>query len=108
MLQWRPGSDTEVMWNDRQGDQHVCHLLDVKTKQQRTLPRPIYALSPDGKYAITADFARIQRMRPGYGYVGLPDPCASQRAPEEIRCLENESGDRQNGIDLLARRRGPN
>ncbi len=63
MLQWRPGSDTEVMWNDRQDDQHVCRILDVNTKEQRVLPRPIYALSPDGNDAITADFARIQRMR---------------------------------------------
>ncbi|TWT73191.1 hypothetical protein [Allorhodopirellula solitaria] len=83
MLQWRPGSESEVIWNDREGDQHVSRLLDVKTKKQRTLPRPIYALSPGGKYAITADFARIQRMRRGYGYVGLPDPCADERAPEE-------------------------
>src|SRR5262245_35961075 len=29
MLQWRPGSRTEVLWNDRQEDQLVCHLLDV-------------------------------------------------------------------------------
>lgn len=83
MLQWRPGSDSQVLWNDREGDRHVCRLLDVKTKQTRVLPRPVYALSPDGKYAITADFSRIQRMRPGYGYVGLPDPCSDQRAPEE-------------------------
>ncbi|TWU16048.1 hypothetical protein Poly21_32530 [Allorhodopirellula heiligendammensis] len=94
MLQWRPGSASEVMWNDRQENQHVCRLLDVKTKKLRTLPRPIYALSPDGKYAITADFARIQRMRPGYGYVGLPDPSARQRAPEEsgVWRMEIETG----------------
>ncbi len=83
MLQWRPGSNREVVWNDRQDDMHVCRVLDVKTRKLRTLPRPIYALSPDGKSAITADFSRIQRMRPGYGYVGLEDPCADQLAPED-------------------------
>jgi len=83
MLQWRPGSESEIVWNDRQDDAHVCRVMDVKTKELRTLPRPIYALSPDGKFAITADFSRIQRMRPGYGYVGLSDPCAEQRAPED-------------------------
>ncbi|TWU33415.1 hypothetical protein [Novipirellula artificiosorum] len=83
MLQWRPGSTTEVVWNDREGDRYVCRVMDVKTRKQRTLPRPIYALSGDGSYAITADFSRIQRMRPGYGYVGLADPCARQRAPED-------------------------
>ncbi len=82
MLQWRPQSESEVVWNDRQGDQYVCRVMNVKTKELRTLPRPIYALSADGKWAITADFSRIQRMRPGYGYVGLEDPCTTLRAPE--------------------------
>lgn len=83
MLQWRPQSAREVVWNDREGDRHVCRVMDVKTRKTRTLPRPIYTLSPDGKWALTADFSRIQRMRPGYGYVGLTDPCADQRAPAE-------------------------
>ncbi len=83
MLQWRPRSKSEVVWNDRQGDRHVCRILDIKTKKLRTLPRPIYTLSADGHSAITADFARIQRMRPGYGYVGLADPCHDDRAPRE-------------------------
>jgi hypothetical protein len=83
MLQWRPGSTSQVVWNDRNDDQHVCRVLDINTKEMRTLPRPIYALSGDGKYAITADFSRIQRMRPGYGYQGLVDPCHAERAPEE-------------------------
>ena len=74
MLQWRPQWATEVVWNDREDDRHVCRVMDVATRNVRTLPRPIYTLSNDGQWAITADFARIQRMRPGYGYVGLTDP----------------------------------
>jgi hypothetical protein len=58
-------------------------LLNVETREIRTLPRPIYAVSNDGNWAITADFARIQRMRPGYGYVGLNDPRAQSRAPDD-------------------------
>lgn len=83
MLQWRPGSPEEVIWNDREGQQHVSRIMNIRTREVRTLPRPIYALSPDGRWAITADFSRIQRMRPGYGYVGLSDPCRQHRAPEE-------------------------
>jgi hypothetical protein len=82
MLQWRPKSNSEVVWNDREDDRYVCRIMDVKTQQLRTLPRPIYALSSDGRYAITADFARIQRMRPGYGYVGLQGEFPQERAPE--------------------------
>ncbi len=95
MLQWRPESDTEVVWNDREGDRYVCRLKNVKSGQVRTLPRPIYTLSHDGRWALTADFSRIQRMRPGYGYVGLADPHAKQRAPDEsgVWKMDMESGE---------------
>ncbi len=94
MLQWRGESD-EVIWNDREQDQHVCRILNVKTRATRTLPRPVYALSPDGKWAITADFSRIQRLRPGYGYVGLQDPCHRERAPENsgVWRMDMETGE---------------
>ncbi len=37
MLQWRPGSTSEILWNDRQDGEFVCHILDVKTGKKRTL-----------------------------------------------------------------------
>ena len=83
MLQWRPGSDREILWNSRQGDRFVCHILDVRTKRKRTLPFPIYTLSPDGRTAVAADFRRINDMRPGYGYTGLPDPHGDELAPKD-------------------------
>jgi len=95
MLQWRPNSKNEVVWNDRQDERYVSHILNVETGKQRTLPRPIYTLSPDGRWAITADFARIQRMRPGYGYVGLQGRYPQQRAPEDsgVWKMNLETGD---------------
>ena len=49
MLQWVPGTQSEVIWNDREGDHFVSHILDAKTRKRRSLPAPIYSLSPDGK-----------------------------------------------------------
>jgi hypothetical protein len=83
MLQWRPDARSEVLWNDREGDRHVCRVMDMRTRQPRTLPRPVYTLSHDGCWALTVDFSRIQRMRPGYGYVGLQDPRQHERAPRD-------------------------
>jgi hypothetical protein len=56
-LQWRPKSD-EIMWNDRSDDfkGFVCRVYDFKSGKRRTLPRPIYDLSPDGSTALTHDF----------------------------------------------------
>ena len=83
MLQWLPGSKSTVLWNDRQGDRFVCHMLDVNSNERKTIPHPIYSVSPDGKSAVTADFRRINDVRPGYGYAGLPDPYADELAPTE-------------------------
>jgi hypothetical protein len=82
MLQWRPGSDRQVLWNDRQADRYVCRLLDVDSGQMETIDHPIYAVSPDGETAVAADFCRIQDVRPGYGYPGLPDPFANELQPK--------------------------
>ena len=97
MLQWRPGSKTEVLWNDRQGDHFVCHVLDTKTRRKRTIPHPVYSVSPDGRTAVTPDFARIQDMRPGYGYPGVPDAHSGDMAPKDsgIWRVDLESGTRR-------------
>jgi len=83
MLQWLPGSKSEVLWNDRDGDRFVCHILDVLTKKKRTIPFAIYTVSPDGTWGLSTDFRRLNDMRPGYGYAGIPDPHTDDAAPKE-------------------------
>jgi hypothetical protein len=74
MLQWLPGSKTDVIWNDREGDRFISRVKNVKTGKERVLPAPVYTLSPDGKSAIYPDFRRLNDCRPGYGYAGILDP----------------------------------
>jgi hypothetical protein len=83
MLQWLPGSKSEVLWNDRQQDQFVCHVLDVQTHKRRTIPHPVYTVSPDGRWAVASDFRRVNEVRPGYGYAGPPDPFRDALAPKD-------------------------
>lgn len=82
MLQWRPGSRNEVMWNDRKDDRFICHILDVNTAKQRTLPFAFFTVHPSGKSALGLDFARLEYMRPGYGYGGVSDRNGNILAPE--------------------------
>jgi hypothetical protein len=82
MLQW--ASAHQVVWNDREGDRFVARLLNVRTGQVRTLPQAIYALAPNGRFAVGTEFSRIQNLRPGYGYAGVPDLHAGEKAPAEI------------------------
>jgi hypothetical protein len=81
MLQWIPGTESKVIWNDREKDKYVCHILDVKTMEKHTLPAPIYALSPNGKEAVSCDFSRVADCRPGYGYAGIKDRFFDEMAP---------------------------
>lgn len=84
MLQWVPGSSEEVIWNDRLGDRFVSRFYNIRTKVEKIFPMAIYTLSPDGAFALSADFNRIQDLRPGYGYAGIPDPFANTQAPAEV------------------------
>lgn len=83
MLQWLPQSAHEIVWNDRIDGRFVCHILNVRTGRKRTLPHAIFTLSPDGQSALSIDFHRLEDMRPGYGYMGIPDPWYGVNAPEE-------------------------
>lgn len=83
MLQWLPGSDSEIIWNDRIEDRFVARIMDVQTRKTRTIPHAIYCVSPNGKVAVAPDFRRINDVRPGYGYAGLPDPHAEDLAPND-------------------------
>jgi len=83
MLQWIPGSPSRVIWNDRRGDGFVSIIKDIKSGEEKIIPKAIYALSPDGVHAIGTDFARIQNYRKGYGYPGSRDPYKHQNAPEK-------------------------
>ncbi len=109
MLQFIPGSASKVIWNDRQGDQFISHIRDILTGEQKILPFPIYTLSPDGRTALSVDFERINDLRPGYGYAGIPDPHKEVLAPENAgiyRC-DLESGEKELIISLAEMNRLP-
>lgn len=84
MLQWIPGSETDVIWNDRDGDRFISRILNTKTGRTRELPQPIYALGPNGDWAVTTDFRRLNDTRPGYGYAGIPDPNGDVLEPDNV------------------------
>ena len=96
MLQWLPGSTTEVIWNDRQRRTlRQPHPDDVRTRQgARRFRRRSIRSSPDGKSAIYPDFRRLNDCRPGYGYAGLPDPNRDDAGPRRCRDLEPGPGSR--------------
>jgi len=109
MLQWLPGSISEVVWNDRQGERFVCHILDVATGRRRTVPSPVYTIAPDGRTAFAPDFRRINHTRPGYGYAGLDDPWRDEPAPAEsgIWRVDLQTGQAELIVPLARMLEGP-
>ncbi len=82
-LQFIPSTNSKVIWNDRIGDKFVSRIKDIKTGKERVINTPVYALSPDGKWAVTVDYSRVDDMRKGYGYSGLSDKFANEKYPSQ-------------------------
>ena len=85
MLRWLPGSgDREIIYNDFQLGQFVAVIHNLETGHRRLLPRPVYALTPDGRGAVTVNFTRLHHFYLGYGYPGGPaDGQLDQPAPAD-------------------------
>ena len=82
MLQWLDGGRTgKIIFNDRQKDRFVCRIVDVHGGPERVIDRPAYGVNPQGTHAVSLNFARLAHQRPGYGYVGLPDPWRAELTP---------------------------
>ena len=79
--QWIPGEFNKIIFNDRRKDRFVSVILDIESEEREILPLPIYALSPDGSFALTVNFARLYRLG-GYGYPGVADPTRNDPIPE--------------------------
>jgi hypothetical protein len=85
MLQWLGSApEREVVFNSITDKQPSATILDVPSGKSRTLPRPVYALSHDGEQAVSLDFARLHRLRPGYGYASYAEEFADDPAPEKL------------------------
>ncbi len=83
-LQWlATAPDREIIFNDRTPDGFVAVIMDIQTGKKRILPRAVNIVSHDGKSALTLNFSRVHRFRPGYGYPGMADPSISDPAPAD-------------------------
>jgi hypothetical protein len=94
-LQWFGSApDREIVYNSVDGDRYVAVVRDAFTGKTRQLPRPIYALSPNGQQAVTLDFDRLHRLRPGYGYCALAERHPNDPAPKDagIYWMDMQSG----------------
>ena len=93
-LQWYRQPST-ALFNITERGRHGATLFDLSAGQERhRLERPLYAVSGDGRHGVSLNFARLQRLRPGYGYDDVADATRAERAPADdgLWLLDLESG----------------
>jgi len=85
MLQWNPAEpNSQVFFNTLIDGSYGSVLFDIRHKKTlKQYPYPIYAVDPRGRKAITLNFSRLGRLRPGYGYPLLADNTIGDRAPSD-------------------------
>ncbi len=83
MAQWLPGKPHQIIYNDRRASKLVSVIRDVTGGEKHVLPNPIYELAPDGRSALTLNFARLWDVRPETGYPGVKDPWMHRFASDE-------------------------
>lgn len=85
MAQWLgPDFKSRLVYNDYR-DGHYCSIIYnvEQMKEDCVLPLPVYDVARDGSFALSLDFNRLHRMRPGYGYSNEPDRTNGILCPDE-------------------------
>lgn len=83
-MQWLLSSDALVIYNKIINNKYGSVVQNVKTKEiidKHVVP--IYDIDDKGENAITLDFSRLGRLRPGYGYTNIPDDTIGDLCPED-------------------------
>lgn len=85
MAQWLgPDFSSRVIYNDFRNKKHCSVIFNVKEmKEEKVLPMPVYDVARDGSFALSLDFSRLHRLRPGYGYSNLPDSTKGELCPNK-------------------------
>jgi glycosyltransferase involved in cell wall biosynthesis len=83
MAQWLgPDYSSQIIYNDYRDGKYVSVILTLESKEEKIIPMPIYAVSADGKFALTLDFSRLYNLRPGYGYYNMPEETKGVPLPD--------------------------
>lgn len=72
-LRWHPLCQDTILYNDSDSDSgsgsgYVTKSLDIKNGATSVIAPALYDMSCDFRYGVHVNFAKLQRLRPGYGY----------------------------------------
>lgn len=83
MLQWLgPDYSKRILYNDFRDGEHCSIILDLENRKEKIINKPVYSVSDDGKIALSLDYSRLHRLRPGYGYSNKEDVTKNDLCPD--------------------------
>ena len=85
MLHWLPDEPDTFVFNDIRDGRAVGVVMNWKTRAERRIPRPVAAVTRDGRKAVSINYSRLFLTRPDYGYPG-----DGQDALEKAEWPEND------------------
>lgn len=108
MLQWLgPNFNKKIIYNDLVDNKYCSVIYNLKTKKSKIINTPVYSVSNNGKIALSLNFSRLHRLRPGYGYSNLKDKTNSVNHPDDdgiyIVDLENNTNKLIISLDQIVR-----
>lgn len=80
MAQWLP-CGTRMLWNDREDGRFVTRVCNIRGEVEAVLPIASYAVDPRGGFTLGLNMARLDTLRPGYGYRGGRGALLESRYP---------------------------
>jgi hypothetical protein len=89
-LQWLDGAGgVQLIFNERRDDgaggspAFGSAIVDVRTGERRSLPRPVYVVAPDSRYGICVDYRRLYVTHETIGYSEEGGPFELPLAPAD-------------------------
>jgi hypothetical protein len=81
-LQWYSNGNNKIIYNCIVNGEYGAVIKEVSSGiVVKKIKKPLYSVSCDGKWGLTLDFSRLQRLRLGYGYGALPDKTKKEFLP---------------------------
>lgn len=81
-LQWV--NNDEFIYNCTSNDLMISKIVNIHTGEDSIIPFPIDTVSPDGKYATSFSYERLEKHMPGYGYCHVDNySLLEEKAPKE-------------------------
>jgi len=101
-LQWVDVNN--VIYNRTVDGRLSAVIVNIHTAEERVVPAPIDTVSPDGRYATTFSYQRLETHMPGYGYCHSDESFLSKKAPSEtgLFLVDLLSGERSLLVDLAS------